>query len=790
MSEKISNIPVKRRIISPSGEESKDKNKQKLSEHFDKTNRQTPKMTSRKTGSDSKSETKTMDGNQKSENGFKKCTSDKKEKTDADANIMHGFVSSLDNKNDQSLLYYALLIVVTALALATRLYKLDVPAWVCWDETHFGKMGSWYINHTFFFDVHPPLGKMMIGLAGYLSGYNGTFAFEKPGDDYGNTPYMGMRLMCACMGAALVPLVYMSTWLLCKSVTAALIASSFVLFDVGMNTLTRYILLDPILMFFIMAATCTLLKFHSYKDRPYSLPWWFWMSVTGVFLASAISVKFVGLFVVLLAGYSTINDLWRLLGNHALSMIEIIKHFLARAVCLIVLPAICYMIFFRIHFAALYKSGGGDGFYSSQFQSRLEGNRLHNVSMPESIAYGSVFSIKQQRTGGTYLHSHPHLYPEEKPPRQQQITGYSHKDENNMWIIKPSHSEPLDRSYPVFVKNGDLVRLEHVMTRRNLHSHKEPAPLTSRHFQVTGYGQDGIGDANDIWQITVPDEEDGALIRTVRTKFKLVHYFAKCALFSHDKKLPKWGFEQQEVTCNPNIKDKRTLWSVEEIRDQRLPNVSFDVYSPSFLDMFLESHAVMTQGNAGLKPKEGEVTSRPYQWPINWRGQIFSGKDHRVYLLGNPVIWYGLLGIMGLFPLIYLIHSVQKQRGVKMAKEVVDFKDHTFNACWWTVIGWALHYLPFWPMTRVLYFHHYFPAILYCCMLGGILLDYLIKMLCHYLPRSLSMVVFHTCVGLILSGTAYSFYLFHPLTYGMSGPHAHDPKSEMYGLKWLDSWEI
>lgn len=65
-----------------------------------------------------------------------------------------------------------------------------------WDETHFGKMGSWYINRTFFFDVHPPLGKMLIGLSGYLSGYDGTFPFDKPGDKYENTSYVGMRLVC------------------------------------------------------------------------------------------------------------------------------------------------------------------------------------------------------------------------------------------------------------------------------------------------------------------------------------------------------------------------------------------------------------------------------------------------------------------------------------------------------------------------------------------------------------------------------------------------------------------
>ncbi|CAH2016464.1 unnamed protein product [Acanthoscelides obtectus] len=50
--------------------------------------------------------------------------------------------------------------IICLLTVLTRFYKVHEPDHVCWDETHFGKMGSWYINSTFFFDVHPPLGKV------------------------------------------------------------------------------------------------------------------------------------------------------------------------------------------------------------------------------------------------------------------------------------------------------------------------------------------------------------------------------------------------------------------------------------------------------------------------------------------------------------------------------------------------------------------------------------------------------------------------------------------------------
>lgn len=35
------------------------------------------------------------------------------------------------------------------------------------------------------------------------------------------------------------------------------------------------------------------------------------------------------------------------------------------------------------------------------------------------------------------------------------------------------------------------------------------------------------------------------------------------------------------------------------------------------------------------------------------------------------------------------------------------------------LLGWFLHYVPFYTMGRILYYHHYFPAMLFSSMLTG-----------------------------------------------------------------------
>lgn len=72
--------------------------------------------------------------------------------------------------------------------------------------------------------------------------------------------------------------------------------------------------------------------------------------------------------------------------NDALFMfffqIHTVKHFLARAVCLIALPVAIYIAIFYVHLKVLHLGGEEDEFFSSAFQVSLKGNQFHDDAGP------------------------------------------------------------------------------------------------------------------------------------------------------------------------------------------------------------------------------------------------------------------------------------------------------------------------------------------------------------------------------------------------------------------------
>ena len=141
--------------------------------------------------------------------------------------------------------YLAALTLVTLLAIYTRFTKLGTPNKVVFDEVHFGKFASYYLERTYFFDLHPPFAKLLIAFVGWLIGYDGKFKFEAIGDSYieNNVPYIAYRSLLAIQGAAIVPIMFLTMKTLGFSVAACLFSSIIVCFDNAQVTDSRLILL-------------------------------------------------------------------------------------------------------------------------------------------------------------------------------------------------------------------------------------------------------------------------------------------------------------------------------------------------------------------------------------------------------------------------------------------------------------------------------------------------------------------------------------------------------------------
>lgn len=89
----------------------------------------------------------------------------------------------------------------------------------------FGGFASKYIKGKFFMDVHPPLAKLLITLAGWLGGFDGSFDFKDIGKDYlePGVPYVAMRLFPAVCGILTIPTMFLTLKAAgCRTSTAAL----------------------------------------------------------------------------------------------------------------------------------------------------------------------------------------------------------------------------------------------------------------------------------------------------------------------------------------------------------------------------------------------------------------------------------------------------------------------------------------------------------------------------------------------------------------------------------------
>ncbi|KAF8248422.1 dolichyl-phosphate-mannose-protein mannosyltransferase [Wilcoxina mikolae CBS 423.85] len=703
--------------------------------------------------------------------------------------------------------YNSALVLITFLAFLTRFYNIGHPDEVVFDEVHFGKFASYYLERTYFFDVHPPFGKLLFAMMGWFVGYDGHFKFENIGDSYivNGVPYMALRAMPAMLGALTVPVVFLTMQESGYSLPATLTAAVLLLFDNAHIGQTRLILLDATLILSMASSLLCYIRFYKLRHEPFGRKWWKWLLLTGVALSCVISTKYVGFFTFITIGASVAIDLWNLLDmKRGLSLPQFAKHFVARAFGLIVVPFLFYLFWFQVHFAILYKSGPGDDFMSPTFQETLADNALSASSTV--VHYYDTIQIRHKDTKA-FLHSHSQNYPLRYEDGRissqgQQVTGYPFNDTNNHWVIMPPTPFAVDDRLNRPVRNGDVFKLHHVLTNTDLLSHDVASPYYPTNQEFTTVSIDkSYGDRHNetLFQIKFEHDKSKQALKTLASHFRLLHVTSRVAMWTHNKPLPEWGFKQQEINGNKNVAQVSNIWFIEDIPslgagDVRTLKEPKKVKHMSFFKKYIELQRAMFHHNNALTSSH-PYASQPIQWPFLFRGVSFWTKNdtrEQIYFLGNPTGWWLSSALLAVLVGIFGADQITQRRGI----DALDRRTRSklYNSTGFFFLAWGSHYFPFFLMGRQLFLHHYLPAHLASALVTGALVEFIF---CTE-PLEQEITMPHgnkTCtankrrdmLGAWIAATAIAvfviggFVYFAPLTYGTPGLSVE----QVVARKWL-----
>lgn len=680
---------------------------------------------------------------------------------------------------------------ITLIAAYLRFTKIAYPPKVVFDEVHFGKFASYYLEGSYFFDLHPPFAKLLIALVGYVRGYDGAFKFDNIGDNYADhpaVPYVAYRMLLAVQGTLVVPLVYGTLLLLAFLVPLCLVAAAIVAFDNAHVIDSRLILLDLTLLLAVALTIYSYVQFSTHRRQPFLARWWGWLYATGVSLSLVISTKYVGVFTYVTIGIGVLHELWILLDiRRAVLVGDLARHFVARAWALIAVPFAIYLFWFYLHFAILTRSGPGDLFMLAEFQELLLESPLAREAKP--VYYYDHLTVTHRDTDA-FLHLHPDTYPLRYEDGRilsqgQQVTCVYDKamrevdDPNNWWELVPSAPLAPDARHKVFTE--DVVRLRHVQTGNYLLAHDVALPLKATHEEFTAVAPEVAQDRfnETLFKLkytdaTLPTSTKRTQIKTRATQFKVIHVNTVVAMWLHDDEhLPAWGFHHHEVSGNKKVQDKDNAWQFSDIvnladTDERLHYVPKEVRKIPFLKKWWELQFLMFHHNNQLS-LDHPFASQPDSWPLAVSGVSFWNDNdlkRQIFFVGNVVGFWLEVATLAVYVGLLLADQVLRRRGIYILNP--QARSRLYNTLGFFFAGWAAHYLPFFLMNRQKFLHHYLPAHLIGAIFTGALLEFVCSNNTAVLRRRQGSQQWKLAVlvAAAIAGMAWFFWYFRAITYG------------------------
>jgi len=265
------------------------------------------------------------------------------------------------------------LLIILALSLLTRFAFFDHPAETVFDEVHFGKFVSGYFTGQYFFDIHPPLGKLLIAGVAKFSGFEPGFSFENIGQKYPDDSYQWLRFLPKLTGALIPVLIFLIALELGISQKFAFLAGLLLVFENSLLAQSRFILIDSFLLLFGFLGILFFLKYRKYeKSISYKrslLTNTFSLFLAGGFASLAASVKWTGLaFLAIILIFYFLSPVVNRVLRGSTTGVGLRSYFTKGTAFLILIPFIIYFSIFAIHFFLLDKPGPGLAFHSPNFQ--------------------------------------------------------------------------------------------------------------------------------------------------------------------------------------------------------------------------------------------------------------------------------------------------------------------------------------------------------------------------------------------------------------------------------------
>ncbi|KAL1124105.1 hypothetical protein AAG570_001875, partial [Ranatra chinensis] len=703
-------------------------------------------------------------------------------------------------------------ILLLGVAVFTRFYKLEEPRHIVFDELHYGKYVSLYMKRTFFFDLHPPLGKQLVALAAYLAGFDGKYKFDKIGSAYSDSvPLFALRFVPALCGSLVIPTsYYLMLELGCKQWTSVL-AAFLLLCDNALLTQSRFVLMESMLLFFSLLGFLCLLKFRKVHADPKSLQWWVTLCLASFIMTLALCVKYVGFFSCCLGVCLIWRDFYNLLPMKSLSDRTLFWHAVARCTIITLIPFVVYTSVFYVHLTILNRAGPHDTIMTSAFQASLEGG-LASITrgQPLEVAHGSQITLRHTHGRACWLHSHPQVYPIRYPDNrgsshQQQVTCYTFKDVNNWWIVKRPEQTNLVVSHPIdAIHHGDVIQLVHGMTSRALNSHDVSAPMSPHNQEVSCYIDYNVSmPAQNLWKVHIENREQvGNTWHTIESMVRLIHVNSSQALKFSGRHLPEWGFNQFEIVTDKVVQQDDTVWNVEEHRytksedekerEREMVNAEMIPLRPtilSFWSKLLELQYKM------LFPSQDNVqnhmySSEPLEWPLMTRGIAYWVSAHhngQVHLLGNIIVWYVGTFSLVLYVVLFIIYMLRRRRKCYDLTPVEW--NHFVTIGEVLFAGFLFHFIPYFFVDRTLFLHHYLPAFTFKVLLSAAVAEHLsniLRFINNFRPLRFLRAAFNIVLILWVLGVVMVFRKYSVLSYGTTPLSAGD----VVRLRWKESWDF